>query len=276
MKEDLPCSPFLTSARHTGWDSPKLTSESVASNLLDSVIPKKTVKKSSPAAFQEPLSTKMCDNSAASSTPKVTPQIFSIASPPETLLTVKDEPDSSTTNPVTVSTQSDLTSQPDTVLTVISRFSITVSTSGKRLKGKGTGRIQWRTVTKKNGKQYQQAWYDWQVHEGGKTKTRTKYIPKRLLAKVQALEAAKVPVLEVLRVLGVAEKRSPESKSKILTQFLGGMAPIENQPAKIPSRKTPPRKKREKGNGTGYIYYRTVTKKGKSWVEPHKGTKSFN
>ena len=90
-----------------------------------------------------------------------------------------------------------------------------------------------------------------------------------MLAKVQALEAAKVPVLEVLRVLGVAEKRLPESKSKTLTQFLGGMAPVENQPAKIPPRKTTPRKKREKGNGTGYIYYRTVTKKGKSYQEAY-------
>jgi hypothetical protein len=52
----------------------------------------------------------------------------------------------------------------------------TISTKRRRGKGQGTGRIQWRTVTKKNGKQYQQAWYDWQITDGGKTKTRTKYI----------------------------------------------------------------------------------------------------
>ena len=165
-------------------------------------------------------------------------------------LTVKDEPDSSTTNPVTVSTQSERTSQPDTVLTVIENPEITVSTSGKRLKGKGTGRIQWRTVTKKNGKQYQQAWYDWQVHEGGKTKTRTKYIPKRLLAKVQALEAAKVPVPEVLRVLGVGKKRSPLSKSKTLTQFLG------DKPNPDYHQISPREKRRNQGLGSGSIEWR--------------------
>jgi len=146
-------------------------------------------------------------------------------------LPVKDEPDSSTTNPVTVSTQS-------------------APTSGKRLKGKGTGRIQWRNVTKKSGKQYQQAWYDWQVHEGGKTKTRTKYNPKRLLDKVQALEAAKVPVPEVLRVLGVGEKHSPESKSNISTKFLG------DKPNTDSHQISPRKKRRNQGLGSGSIEWR--------------------
>jgi hypothetical protein len=101
---------------------------------------------------------------------------------------------------ITVSTQEGASG---TVLTVVNEPEITVSTSSKRRKGQGTGRIQWRTVTKKNGKQYQQAWYDWQVHEGGKTKTRTKYIPKRLLPKVLEMEAAKSPVAAILDLLGV-------------------------------------------------------------------------
>jgi hypothetical protein len=62
---------------------------------------------------------------------------------------------------------------------------VTISTQ-RRGKGLGTGRIQWRTLTKKNGKQYQQAWYDWQTTEGGKTRGKSAYIPKRLLTKIQA------------------------------------------------------------------------------------------
>ena len=76
----------------------------------------------------------------------------------------------------------------------------------KRRKGEGTGRIQLRTITKKNGKQYQQFWYDWQVHTKEKIIYKSVYIPKRLLEKIQALESAKTPVLEILEVLGVFRK----------------------------------------------------------------------
>ena len=78
----------------------------------------------------------------------------------------------------------------------------TVSTK-KRSRGEGTGRIQWRTITKKNGKQYQQAWYDWQLKRGGKTISKSTYISKRLLPKIQQLESEKAPVKEILKLLGV-------------------------------------------------------------------------
>lgn len=71
-----------------------------------------------------------------------------------------------------------------------------------RRRGDGTGRIHWRKVIKKNGKEYKQAWYDWQIHQGGKTVYKSKYIPKRLLAKIQELELAKAPVKEILKLLG--------------------------------------------------------------------------
>lgn len=82
----------------------------------------------------------------------------------------------------------------------------TTQRSNKRRKGEGTGRIQLRTITKKNGKQYQQFWYDWQVHTKEKIIYKSVYIPKRLLEKIQVLESAKAPVSKILEVLGVVRK----------------------------------------------------------------------
>ncbi|NJL80985.1 MAG: hypothetical protein HC917_23335 [Richelia sp. SM2_1_7] len=95
----------------------------------------------------------------------------------------------------TSSTQSH--KQPPSILPVKQTSSTT-----RRSRGEGTGRIHWRTITKKNGKQYQQAWYDWQ-HCKGKTISKSTYIPKRLLSQVQQLEAQKAPVRKILKVLGV-------------------------------------------------------------------------
>ena len=78
----------------------------------------------------------------------------------------------------------------------------TVSTK-RRNRGKGTGRIQIRTITKKNGKQYQQAWYDWQLKSSEKTTSKSTYIPKRLLSQVQMLEAQKAPIKAILQLLGI-------------------------------------------------------------------------
>ncbi len=71
----------------------------------------------------------------------------------------------------------------------------------RRCKGDGTGRIQMRILTKKNGKQYQQAWYDWQLKSGEKVISKSTYIPKRLLPQVQQLEESKAPVKEILKLL---------------------------------------------------------------------------
>ncbi len=109
--------------------------------------------------------------------------------PKETVLMVNDS---------TVSTGG---SEPTTE-TVLMVNDSTVSTK-RRSRGEGTGRIQWRTITKKNGKQYQQAWYDWQLHLKEKTVSKSTYIPKRLLPQVQQMEVEKAPVREILGVLGV-------------------------------------------------------------------------
>jgi hypothetical protein len=97
----------------------------------------------------------------------------------------------------TVSTPVESPPDTETVLMVHS----TVSTK-RRSRGEGTGRIQWRTITKKNGKQYKQAWYDWQIHQGEKVISKTAYIPKQLIKTIQELEEAKVPIIEVLKLLG--------------------------------------------------------------------------
>jgi hypothetical protein len=88
------------------------------------------------------------------------------------------------------------------VLTVDDGELPTVSTLNfeKRVIGNGTGRIQWRNG--KSGK-VKQAWYDYQLSLGGKRISRSRYIPRRLLSQIQAMEAEKVPVNKILEVLGV-------------------------------------------------------------------------
>ncbi|WP_200819447.1 DNA N-6-adenine-methyltransferase [Tolypothrix sp. NIES-4075] len=73
----------------------------------------------------------------------------------------------------------------------------------RRRKGDGSGNIHWRTITK-NGKDYQEAYYHYEFWNGGDRLIKsTKYIPKRLLTRVQGLEQEKAPVREILGVLGV-------------------------------------------------------------------------
>jgi hypothetical protein len=124
-------------------------------------------------------------------------------------------------NSLTVSTTVECQPVEHTVLTV-DQNSLTVSTAveyqlvehtvltfkptertRRRSRGEGTGKIQWRTITKKNGKQYQQAWYDWQLHSEAGTIYRSTFIPKRLIFQALELEVDKTPIWEILSVLGV-------------------------------------------------------------------------
>ena len=73
----------------------------------------------------------------------------------------------------------------------------------RRHKGEGSGTIHWRTITK-GGKDYPQAYYHYEFWNGGDRLIKsTKYIPKRLLQRVEQLEQEKAPVREILKVLGV-------------------------------------------------------------------------
>ena len=76
----------------------------------------------------------------------------------------------------------------------------------RRAKGKGTGFIEERLV-KRGNKQYKQYWFHWQKTEPGKRRVfaTSKYIPKRLVAKIIEKNNQKLPVREILKSLGVKE-----------------------------------------------------------------------
>ncbi len=77
----------------------------------------------------------------------------------------------------------------------------------RREKGRGTGYIECKLITK-NGKQYKQYWFHWQVWRDGETVTKkSRYIPKRLVPKVERMNNEKEPVEKILKVLQNRVKR---------------------------------------------------------------------
>jgi hypothetical protein len=96
----------------------------------------------------------------------------------------------------------EITREPEETLLMAVNDEIPPTAISKRLSGQGTGRINKRTLNK-SGKDYTQYWYDYQYFLNGKRIGRSRYIPKRLLPQIQALEAEKVPVAKILEVLGV-------------------------------------------------------------------------
>lgn len=88
------------------------------------------------------------------------------------------------------------------LLMVVESTDTPVTTISKRAMGNGTGRITKRTISK-NGTNYHQYWYDYQYYQDGKLIGRSRYIPKRLLSQIQAMESEKVPVIKILDLLGV-------------------------------------------------------------------------
>jgi hypothetical protein len=74
--------------------------------------------------------------------------------------------------------------------------------SKKRKKGYGTGYIECKPI-KRGNKTYPQYWYHYEFWQGGdRIMKKSRYIPKRLLARVEKLEAEKAPVRKILEVLG--------------------------------------------------------------------------
>lgn len=73
----------------------------------------------------------------------------------------------------------------------------------RRRKGWGSGSIHWKTITR-HGKDYPQPWYHYEFwSDGDRLVKKSKYIPKKLLPKVQQLESEKAPVTEILKLLGL-------------------------------------------------------------------------
>jgi hypothetical protein len=73
----------------------------------------------------------------------------------------------------------------------------------KRKQGDGTGYIECKPI-KRGGKEYQQYWDHWEEwREGDRARKKSRYISKRLVQKVEKMEAEKVLVREILVVLGM-------------------------------------------------------------------------
>jgi len=129
----------------------------------------------------------------------------------------------------------------------------------RRRKGDGSGSIHWRTIIR-NGKDYPQAYYHWR--EDGRK--RSKYISKALLGDIQKAEAAKRPVTEILGLLGVTQ--SPSKKA-----LLGDteISPSKNEKHLeiSPSKNSPSKTRRSKGDGSGSIHWKTITRNGRDYPQ---------
>lgn len=85
---------------------------------------------------------------------------------------------------------------------VLSPNTVPQPSAQRRVKGDGSGCIYWRTVVR-NCKNYQQAYYQYEFWQNGQCLLKsTKYIPKKLWQQVLKLNQDKVPVSEILAVLG--------------------------------------------------------------------------
>ena len=138
----------------------------------------------------------------------------------------------------------------------------------RRQRGEGSGHVYYRTVTR-NGKNYQQAHYQWREHG----QQRTKYIPKKLLTQVEEAESAKLSVADILEILqGGLEKCS----SKKFDSFSAEKLPTKNKSAKTLAKcsskiTSPPcnfkRAKRQQGYGAGYVECRQVKRGSKLYLQ---------
>jgi hypothetical protein len=80
---------------------------------------------------------------------------------------------------------------------------ITHPSTKRRKQGYGAGYIECKPI-KRGNKEYPQYWYHWEIwQDGDRVVKKSKYIPRRLLARVEKLEAQKAPVKEILVLLGV-------------------------------------------------------------------------
>ena len=130
----------------------------------------------------------------------------------------------------------------------------------RRSKGEGSGHIYYRNVTR-NGKSYRQAHYQWR--ENGRQ--RTKYISKKLLSKVEEAEALKLPVSEILVLLGGINKCSSKSYDSPIASINDE---VVNDISECSSKVAPPSKRRRKqGEGTGYIECKPIKRSGKEYKQ---------
>ena len=121
----------------------------------------------------------------------------------------------------------------------------------RRKKGDGTGYIYRRTVTRK-GIQYQESYYRYRDESG---KLKSKYIPRKLIDRVEEAEYSKLPVADVLLLLGGfgISRGEQSNESEIISRG---------------ERVNPPStKKRKHGYGGGYIECKSITRNGKQYKQ---------
>ena len=83
---------------------------------------------------------------------------------------------------------------------------VTPPSKRRRKRGDGSGWIECKPI-KRSGKEYKQYWYHYEEWEGGdRLIKKSRYIPKRLVARVEKMEVEKVSVEEILRMLKVKGK----------------------------------------------------------------------
>jgi len=153
---------------------------------------------------------------------------------------------------------------------------ISTPSKTRRRKGEGNGSIHWRTVTR-NGKEYRQAYYHW-VEDG---KKRTKYIPKKLLDRLKESESRKLPIADILILLGGKDINPSKSSDTFFDKCSDNSeSDLEISPSKIihPSKKRNEAvlgvspmshrfKKRKRGYGTGYIECKPIKRSGKEYQQ---------
>jgi hypothetical protein len=130
----------------------------------------------------------------------------------------------------------------------------------RRKKGDRTGYIYRRTITRRQ-KQYQESYYRYRDESG---KLKAKYIPQRLLDRIQEAESQSLSVADVLKLLGVNEiSRGEQFSTSGDEKVLDGDR--HNQLISISRGEqvnTPSTKRRKYGDGGGYIECKPITKNG--------------
>ena len=132
----------------------------------------------------------------------------------------------------------------------------------RRKKGDGTGYIYRRTITR-NGKQYPEAYFRYRDETG---KLKAKYIPQRLLSMVEEAESRKLPIADILFLLGGGEISRGEHSSTLYVRNNN-----ESDRSDILNRgeqATPlSNNRRRQGEGTGYIECKPIRRGGKEYKQ---------
>jgi len=138
-------------------------------------------------------------------------------------------------------------------------------TKSRRKKGDGTGYIYRRTITRR-GKQYQESYFRYRDESG---KLRSKYIPQKLLNKLEQAESRKKPIADILVLLGGDEISRGEQFSTLDDEKV--QTNDENNQSSSINRgeqSTPPStRKRKQGDGTGYIECKPIKRSGKEYKQ---------